>query len=64
MIALTFIAILSIWEVFSDDAFWKAVATVVTIGGAAGLIMVAARLLENYGITSSSENHDQGEHWE
>lgn len=63
VIALTFIAILSIWEVFSDDAFWKSVATVVTVGGSAALIMGAASLLDKYVVNKPSEG-DQSNHME
>ena len=46
VVALTFLAVLSIWDVFADDVFWKSVATVATIGGAAGLVMGAAKLIQ------------------
>jgi len=46
VVALTFLAVLSIWEVFADDVFWKSVATVATIGGASGLVMGAAKFLD------------------
>jgi hypothetical protein len=45
VIALTFFAVLSIWEVFGEDVFWKSIATVATIGGASGLVMGAAKFL-------------------
>lgn len=46
VIILTFFAILSIWDVFGEEVFWKSVATVVTVGGAAALVMGAAKFLE------------------
>jgi hypothetical protein len=54
VVALTFLAVLSIWDVFADDVFWKSVATVATIGGAAGLVMGAAKLIQ-----IRSDNTDQ-----
>jgi polyferredoxin len=57
VVVLTFIAILSIWDVVGDDAFAKAVATVATIGGATGLIMGAAKFIDSRN-TESGEQED------
>lgn len=46
VVVLTFFAILSIWDVFGEDVFWKSVATVATVGGAAALVMGATKFLE------------------
>jgi hypothetical protein len=61
VVALTFLAVLSIWDVFADDVFWKSVATVATIGGAAGLVMGAAKLIQIRSDTTNQkpENFEQ-----
>ncbi|PSO45469.1 MAG: hypothetical protein BRC25_02170 [Parcubacteria group bacterium SW_6_46_9] len=63
VIALTFFAVLSIWDVFGEDVFWKSIATVATIGGASGLVMGAAKFLDGrYGDkTEASESRVESE---
>ena len=46
VILMVFIALLAVWGVLAEDSLWRAVSTVVIIGGAAGVISMAADYLD------------------
>ena len=46
--ALTFVAVLSIWEVFKSDVLWKSISTIGVLAFAAVVIMLAARFMEEH----------------
>ena len=47
VVGLTFLAILSIWDVLKDDVFWKSLTTMSVIAFASAITLIAIRYLED-----------------
>lgn len=48
VVLMTFVAILSIWDIFSKDAFWKSLSTIGVVAFSSLIVVVAAKSLEDY----------------
>lgn len=46
IIGLTFLSILSIWDVLDNDVFWKSISTMSVVAFASAIILMAIRYLE------------------
>lgn len=48
VVVLTFLAILAIWDVLSDDIFWKSISTIGVVAFAALIVVVAAKSIDHF----------------
>ncbi len=48
VVFLTLIAILSIWDVFEPDVFWKSITTIAVVGFSSLLVIAAVKGVENH----------------
>lgn len=46
LVVLTFMAVLSIWDVLSDDVAWKSIATMGVVVFASVIIIIVAKIVE------------------
>jgi len=53
---LTLIAILSIWDVLSEDVLWKSISTIGIVAFGSLIVVVAAQALEHKNISVGVEN--------
>ncbi|MFA7315175.1 MAG: hypothetical protein WC059_00010 [Candidatus Paceibacterota bacterium] len=51
---LTFVAILSIWDVFSEEVLWKSISTIGVVAFGALIVIVATQGFENKNSQNSS----------
>ena len=52
---LTGMAVLSIWDVLTEDVMWRAIATVVVLGGATALAMAVLSAVDVEGVKSKKK---------
>jgi hypothetical protein len=48
VVLMTFVAILSIWDVFAKDTFWKSISTIGVIAFSSLIVLIAAKSVEEY----------------
>ncbi len=46
LVFLTLLAILSIWDIFDKDVFWKSIATIGVITFSSGIILIVTKNIE------------------
>jgi hypothetical protein len=56
---MVFISLLAVWDVVSDDALWRAVTTVIIMGGATAVISIAADQLNRSDKPSTTTSFNQ-----